>query len=196
MISDWEQLTCDIAPAMPNFVKALSVLAFNAKDDYHDYLGIVYMELGAANKWNGQYFTPFEVARMMAELILGDVRDWPEDKPLRICDPTAGSGALLLAAAHVIAMSNPKLLERGQVYFFGADIDYTCVQMAKLNLILHGLDSLSQRGFCKEPSTAKLYSELTREEKIQMEVSFGKSVEELAEEAQQMRQLQLPGMGD
>jgi N-6 DNA Methylase len=46
---------------------------------YADVLGSVYMEMisGRGQKWNGQFFTPWPVASMMAKMIIGDVEaEW------------------------------------------------------------------------------------------------------------------------
>ncbi len=58
-------------------------------------------------------------------------------KPVTICDPAVGSGILLLAAASCC----PRwAIEHRLVEFYGQDIDQTCVQMAKLNMRLYGMN--------------------------------------------------------
>jgi type I restriction-modification system DNA methylase subunit len=42
---------------------------------WDDTIGQVYMEWGVPNKHTGQFFTPFEIARMMAALTLADIED-------------------------------------------------------------------------------------------------------------------------
>jgi len=58
-------------------------------------------------------------------------------EPITICDPTVGSGVMLLAAAECVPTW---ALQLGLVQFFGMDIDQTCVTMAKINVMLHGLN--------------------------------------------------------
>jgi len=55
-----------------NFGKAAGLLLESAATGYFDIVGTVYMALNAENKYAGQYFTPWPVARMMAHLTLGD----------------------------------------------------------------------------------------------------------------------------
>jgi len=48
------------------FAQALGVLKNAAVHDYQDIIGSCYMEIGASNVWKGQYFTPIEIAKLMA----------------------------------------------------------------------------------------------------------------------------------
>ena len=43
-----------------------------------DFLGAAYMELGLGNHWTGQFFTPYNVSKMMAQMTLGT--SIPEEK--------------------------------------------------------------------------------------------------------------------
>jgi type I restriction-modification system DNA methylase subunit len=52
------------------------------------------------------------------------------DRPLRILDPSCGSGRILMASSRV---AGPK------EEYYGIDIDHTCVKMTALNLFLSGL---------------------------------------------------------
>lgn len=76
---------------------------------------------------NGQFFTPFSVCQMMAKMATVETK---EERPLRILDPTCGSGRMLLASFEAIG--------RGHEYY-GIDIDPLCAKMTALNLFLHGI---------------------------------------------------------
>lgn len=58
-------------------------------------------------------------------------------KPVTISDPAVGSGKLLLAAA---AQFPQWAVQWGLVQFYGMDIDQTCVKMAQVNMMLHGIN--------------------------------------------------------
>lgn len=61
-------------------------------------------------------------------------------EPVTVHDPACGSGVMFLAAASEI----PRwMLDWGFVRFSGQDIDQTCVQMAKVNMMLYGLNGYS-----------------------------------------------------
>lgn len=126
--------------------QAYVALCLHAVDDddasFEDILGSTYMELGHSNSYMGQYFTPWSAAKMMAMMTLGNTAQWGTtytyEKPCTICDPCVGSGVLLLAAASCI----PKeAILRGEVMFYGQDLDNICVKMARLNLRIRGLNS-------------------------------------------------------
>lgn len=95
----------------------------------HDVLG-GYFERNISNGRNGQYFTPEPVCQFMASV--SGVEDELEDstEPLHILDPACGSGRMLLASAKVQGKHH---------YFYGIDIDETCVEMTILNLFLNGI---------------------------------------------------------
>lgn len=52
---------------LDRFAKAFGIL-MNSTEEYQDTVGNVYMEFGSPSKGNGQFFTPFHVAKMMAEI--------------------------------------------------------------------------------------------------------------------------------
>jgi len=61
-------------------------------------------------------------------------------EPVTILDPACGSGVMFLAAASEV----PRwMLDWNFVRFYGMDIDQTCVNMAKVNILLHGLNGFS-----------------------------------------------------
>jgi len=74
-----------------------------------------------AGKKAGEFFTPKEVSTLIAKLT--------KSKPgSRICDPTCGSGSLLLRVAkEVTEVSN----------FYGQEMNRTTYNLARMNMILH-----------------------------------------------------------
>lgn len=61
----------------------------------------------------------------------------PDVKPVTICDPACGSAGMLLAAASCC----PRwVLDYNLVRFYGMDIDQRCVTMARINMMLYGLN--------------------------------------------------------
>ncbi|GAC1651498.1 MAG: hypothetical protein NVS4B9_42050 [Ktedonobacteraceae bacterium] len=126
--------------------EALAILVEQATYIYQDILGAVYMELGQSDRRFGQYFTPWPVARLMAGINLGDLRPLePGQPPLRFLEPCVGSGVLILAAVETIEERCPGMIARGEVEFYGMDIDPVCVKMARLNMALHGIGSRVER---------------------------------------------------
>ncbi|GEM_PF-5947805 len=64
----------------------------------------------------------------------------PYYEPVTVCDPALGSGRMLIAMA---AECDRWAVENGLIEFSGQDIDERCVQMAKINFVLHGMVSWS-----------------------------------------------------
>jgi len=93
----------------------------------NDILG-EFFEQHLSNGRNGQFFTPFHICELIASVILGE-NESKTDTPIRILDPTCGSGRMLLAARKSNATAE----------YYGIDIDHTCVKMAALNLFLNGM---------------------------------------------------------
>lgn len=69
---------------------------------FQDLLGDAYMRLGIGSRENGQFFTPYHLSRLMADMgVTRDEaeRDIAEHGYVTLNDPAAGGGANLIAAA-------------------------------------------------------------------------------------------------
>ncbi|MDY3344232.1 class I SAM-dependent DNA methyltransferase [Riemerella anatipestifer] len=75
-----------------------------------------------------EYYTPHAVARIMASILMGKEEDI---KDVKIYDPSAGSGTLLMNIAHAIGEKNCTI--------FSEDISQKSSNMLRLNLILNNL---------------------------------------------------------
>jgi hypothetical protein len=102
-----------------------------AAEPFADLLGQVHMNLVSQyhQKGSGQFFTPREVCRFMAQLSIGDVQiDPAEEKLIRICEPAVGAGGMVLAVLdHICKLNGPEAL--AWVSVTGIDIDRRCVRM-------------------------------------------------------------------
>lgn len=103
-----------------------------------DFLGKLYMSLNLGNHWKGQFFTPYNVCRMMAEMNFDDgVQAEVERKGyISVCDPCVGAGAMLIAAAN--AMRRAKINYQTNAVFVGQDIDRIVAMMAYIQISLIG----------------------------------------------------------
>lgn len=114
----------------------------NAEIPNPDMLGDAYMYLIAkfaddAGKKGGEFFTPRGVVRLVVELLK------PQES-MYICDPTCGSGSMLLECAQYVkeAGGNPRNLR-----LFGQEKNLNTWSIAKMNMLLHGrLDAVIERG--------------------------------------------------
>jgi type I restriction-modification system DNA methylase subunit len=139
------------------------------------------MDFGIPNNYTGQFFTPWEIAALNAEIGLPNIEEQLIDRikaasknkpelviagiegalsaalgqkdnyfinkflpmvapliePIKIYDPCCGSGTMLLAAASKIPTWAHQF---NLVGFYGQDLDITCVMMAKINMMIYGLN--------------------------------------------------------
>ncbi|MBC8554167.1 MAG: type I restriction-modification system subunit M [Candidatus Brocadiales bacterium] len=101
----------------------------NVKD--MDIVGDVYEFLigrfaAQAGKKAGEFYTPAEVSETLAQLVAPKAGD-------RICDPTCGSGSLLIRASKQIDSNNFSL--------FGQEMNGSTWALCKMNMFLHEVDS-------------------------------------------------------
>ena len=90
-----------------------------------------------AGKKGGEFYTPRMVVKLIVELLAPTER-------MRICDPTAGSGGMLLECAHHIERQgrNPRNLT-----LHGQEKNLGTWAICKMNMLLHGLpDARIEKG--------------------------------------------------
>ena len=97
----------------------------------HDVIGNTYMYLisrfaSDSGKKGGEFFTPTEVAILLAKLVQPKEGD-------RICDPACGSASLLVRCANQIGSQNYSL--------YGQELNGNTWALAKMNVFLHEKDN-------------------------------------------------------
>lgn len=141
----YHELTKGMTPKLLNRYSELTALMFLAILKYQheprDVLGEIYRELNLYQKWNGQYFTPDSICRLMAELILPDKSD---EERITIQEPTCGSGAMIIGS--VYAMMNRNIDYRSKSLFIAQDIDIRCVWMCYIQLGLYQVPAIVIHG--------------------------------------------------
>lgn len=121
------------------FVPLLVELISNfEKNPFQDFLGSMYMDLELGSSQNGQFFTPYNICQMMAEVsISDDVNDKIAERGwVSLHDPTCGGGATLIGAAEALYKRGINYQERA--LFFGQDLDQTVALMCYIQLSLIG----------------------------------------------------------
>lgn len=88
-----------------------------------------------AGKKAGEFYTPHEVSDMMARIVaIGQ-----EDKKLfSVFDPTMGSGSLMLNVRNYINYPD-------SIKYHGQELNTTTYNLARMNLILHGIEAEDMR---------------------------------------------------
>lgn len=107
-----------------------------------DFLGDIYTEIGLNSKEHKQYFTPYHVCQLMAEITLGDIVTQVEEKGVvEIHDCCCGAGATLIAASNVAKhhLEKAELNYQNHILVTGQDIDYIVAMMCYIQLSLLGI---------------------------------------------------------
>lgn len=120
---------------------AYTVMALEDNPE-QDFLGSIYMSLNLGNQHNGQFFTPYHVCELMAEVTMQDsVLKIEKGGYITINDPCCGAGATLIAGVHA---AKKRLEKAGYNYqnhilVVAQDIDMTVALMCYIQLSLLGV---------------------------------------------------------
>ncbi|MDP2227987.1 MAG: type I restriction-modification system subunit M [Moraxellaceae bacterium] len=82
-----------------------------------------------AGKKAGEFYTPKQVSKLLAQLAAPKPGD-------RICDPTCGAGGLLIEAAALVEQQGSR-----DFALFGQEVNGSTWALARMNMFLHGKDS-------------------------------------------------------
>ncbi len=112
-----------------DILNKLDEIDFKLEDVEADVLGDAYEFLigkfaANAGKSAGEFYTPQQVSKIMAEIVTTG-----KEKLKSVYDPTCGSGSLLLRVAKEAEVSE----------FFGQERNRTTYNLARMNMILHGV---------------------------------------------------------
>lgn len=118
-------------------MKELSVLELaghngDALGDAYEYL--IGQFASDSGKKAGEFYTPQPISTLMTRIVLHGKEN---QKGLSVYDPTMGSGSLLL---NVKKYSN----EPGTISYFGQELNTSTFNLARMNMILHGVDTANQ----------------------------------------------------
>ena len=119
-----------------------------ATGDFGDVLGSTFMMLDMGNAGTGQYFTPYEVSRLMGGMILGDTPKLTDHVNqhgfIHLLEPACGAGGMIIAAAH--ALHDAKVNYQQAMHVVAIDIDRRCVHMTYLQLALLHIPAIVVHG--------------------------------------------------
>ncbi len=121
---------------------AVMVNDYEHGERFADHLGDYHMDLQSkkAAQFGGEFFTPTDLARLMASLSRGQL---PTDKPIDVHEPACGSGRMVLAVAEdLVAQGHSPLCMRVNAW----DLNVMCAQMTYINLTLWGIPAVVVHG--------------------------------------------------
>lgn len=137
------------------FAQALGVFMGWIKDamdgniPFRDFAGEIYMDSGTSSGKAGQFFTPYHVSHLMAEVNFDKEKikseiDADPDRLITIAEPTCGAGGLIVAAIDVLKSAGVNYA--WNVFVDCGDIDSRCVHMTYLTLSLLGVPAVVRKG--------------------------------------------------
>ena len=142
------------------FPAMLAELTASLTGHFHDALGEIFMALDLGSHWHGQYFTPYSVASLMARMTMHDAGERIQREGfIALCEPAAGAGAMVIAAAEAVTASGNN--HQRQMHVTAVDVDPTAVHMAYIQLsllhipaiVVHGNSlTLNQWGYWVTPA--------------------------------------------
>lgn len=110
-----------------------------------DFLGSVASQMEVLNARVGQFFTPYSVSRMIAEMSLNDVRPVIEQNGfVTISEPACGAGGMVLAAADVLHKAGFDI--GTQMLVNAVDISPLCFHMTYVQATLRGIPAMVELG--------------------------------------------------
>jgi type I restriction enzyme M protein len=90
-----------------------------------------------AGKKGGEFYTPEEVVRLLVRLV-------KPDENMKICDPTVGSGGMLIESLHYLVEHEK---DTNRVSLYGQEKNLNTWAICKMNMLLHGvLDAHIMKG--------------------------------------------------
>lgn len=109
--------------------------------EIQDFLGSIFGELQLHNKDRGQFFTPFELCKLMTRI--NDPQLPPPGRVLRVGEPASGSGANVLAFHDIC---RERKIPQEKVFYWLKDIDDRAWRMAYIQVSLCGMAAAVEKG--------------------------------------------------
>lgn len=123
--------------AIRDLLDVIKDIPMDNNQDY-DVLGFIYEYLignfaANAGKKAGEFYTPHEVALVMAEIVAYHHRD--KDK-LSIYDPTSGSASLLLNIGRAVSKHSDS---KDNIKYYAQELIATTYNLTRMNLVMRGI---------------------------------------------------------
>lgn len=120
------------------FSQLLAFLVCALTEMHQDFLGQIYMQLNIGNSAKGQFFTPYHISQLMAEINFSEVEEkLKSNEFITLSDPCCGSAGIIIAFAET--MKNRGYNYQNQLFVEVIDIDEVCFMMAYIQLSLYGI---------------------------------------------------------
>lgn len=113
-------------------------------EEPRDVLGEIYMGGGFGSKSAGQFFTPFHLSEVMAELVYGKNLIRANNGKYPMHEPSCGAGGMIIALANI--MRRDGINYQRELEVIAQDLDWNCVYMCYVQLSLMGISAVVVQG--------------------------------------------------
>ncbi len=132
------------------FAELIALLYVSLSQEPKDYLGEVSAQLKILDGRKGQFFTPYSVSLLLAQITF-EFTVPPHNEVYLVNEPTCGSGGMIIAVAQVIA---DKKWGIENFCFIAEDVDRLCAMMAYAQLSMLDISAIV---VCGDTLTRKEY---------------------------------------
>lgn len=120
--------------------KCFSLMVEDLENDNRDYLGEIYGEIELGGRGKGDFFTPYHVSLLNAQMVLVDLKEQLKTKHyLTIAEPACGSGGMVIACRQVFI--EQKCNPSWDMFVTATDISALCFHMTYIQLSLYGISA-------------------------------------------------------
>jgi hypothetical protein len=120
---------------LERFARMLACLVEALDGEFHDAMGKLFMALELGNHWHGQFFTPYELALLMAQMQLHDAAELIKARGyVTVSEPAAGAGGMVIAVAQ--AVRDAGLNYQKVIHVTAQDLDSTAAHMCYVQMSL------------------------------------------------------------
>ncbi|CAM3827463.1 N-6 DNA methylase [Rouxiella silvae] len=136
------KIICDkyTASDIDSFHRLFIIMVEALNAEFHDFLGMVFMELDFGNDFRGQFFTPDHLSNTLASLLIGNEFDVLVKKPIiTLGEPACGAGGMVIAFAKQLIERRVNISQR--LFVSCIDIDPVATDMCFVQLSLLGISA-------------------------------------------------------
>lgn len=131
-------------PQLEKFAHLISIVILALDDEMQDFLGKIFMSNDMGAGYKGQFFTPYHVSKMMAEIQLIDADNFKDKELITVSEPCSGAGGMIIAFAD--CLKEKEINYQQKIYVEAIDIDDLCFKMTYIQLALLGIPAKVIKG--------------------------------------------------
>ena len=123
------------------FPEMMAWLVEELEEDPRDVLGEVFMRSGMGSDAGGQFFTPFNISKLMAKINTENIGD---EEVITLNEPSCGSGGAIIGIA--LALKEKGIDYQKRLRVVAQDLDWRCVFMCYVQLSFMGINAICVQG--------------------------------------------------